>query len=104
MINVKIFVDQLSESEQIILWSPMAPMFVKIETHKTIKDKLRKYIKLSLKVIKNKKLYVRKTFIQHIICNRLQDYKRHGDQIFIQEKKRKRNNNFSFCSNFNLTR
>ena len=42
MINVKIFVDQLSESEQIILWSPMAPMFVKIETHKTIKDELRK--------------------------------------------------------------
>ena len=97
MINVKIFVDQLSESEQIILWSPMAPMFVKIETHKTIKDKLRKYIKLTWKVNKNKKLFVKKTFIQHIIC--LQDYNRHGDQIFIQEK---RNNNFSFC--LNLTR
>ena len=67
MINVKIFVDQLSESEQIILRSPMAPMFVKIETHKTIKDKLRKYIKLSWKV--NKQNSLKKTFIQHIICN-----------------------------------
>ena len=42
MINVKIFVDQLSESESIMPGSPMAPMFVKIETHKTIKDELRK--------------------------------------------------------------
>ena len=49
MINVKIFVDQLSESEQIILWSPMAPMFVKIETHKTIKDELCKNIKKLLR-------------------------------------------------------
>ena len=44
MINVmKTFVDQLSEAEQIMLWSPMAPMFVKIETHKTIKDSSANY-------------------------------------------------------------
>ena len=72
MINVKIFVDQLSESEQIILWSPMAPMFVKIETHKTIKDKLRKYIKLTWKVNKNKKLFVKKNiYSTHYLLTRL---------------------------------
>ena len=73
MINVKIFVDQLSESEQIILWSPMAPMFVKIETHKTIKDELCKNIKLTWKIMTIKS-FLKKTFIKHILCNRLQDF------------------------------
>ena len=63
MINVKIFVDQLSESESIMPGSPMAPMFVKMETHKTIKDELRKDTNKLWESMRIKKDLYKKTFI-----------------------------------------
>ena len=102
MINVKIFVDQLSESEQIILWSPMAPMFVKIETHKTIKDELCKNIKLTWKIMKIK-AFCKKHLLNTFFAI---GYKIPMDTEikYTGGKNKKRKRNFAFYINFNLTR